>query len=485
MERLHTKLSRCSPRSLPNLVFKMSTTTIELSGAHNIIQNDDTSLSPDIMGQFLQLQTYNHGAALFELADNVSRDLVITQFKDAAAKIVDKIPWVGQRVICDGVRPGHSGVFKLAPWPQNTSPESIIKVKYCDDLLPSYEELLTAKAPVKMLPGDVVCPVPGFPVTYDESIYGPAAACIIQINFIRGGAIVTFSNQHNVMDGTGIFQIIILLSRVLSGKDIPTHAIEEGNRDPGSVIPLYKSGESIKDHDFLKVKPSPQASSANIIGAKWAQIRFLKEKIPEVKAQAKSDTVSFVSTGDAVSALYWKCLAQARVANGQDRSAISKFSRSIDARGAMGVSTAYMRQMVYFSPTWFTYQELVDLPLSSIAARLRQNLSEANTEHSIRSYATYVAGIPDKGTLLYAGPFNRATDIGSSSMAQAALVLPFGLLGIPKYIRRPNLAPIPGTLYFYPPEVSGDLNLLVCLNDSEMSALRNNPSWGPYTEFIG
>ena len=144
-----------------------------------------------------------------------------------------------------------------------------------------------------------------------------------------------------------------------------------------------------------------------------------------------------------------------------------------------------MHQMVYFSPTWFTHQELIDLPLSSIATRLRQNLSEANTEHSIRSYATYVAGIPDKGTLFYTGPFNRATDISSSSMAQAALVLPFGSLGVPKYIRRPNLAPIPGTLYFYPPEVSGDLNLLVCLNDYEMNSLMNNPLWGPYTEFIG
>jgi hypothetical protein len=462
----------------------MSTTT-QITRLHQILQYDDSAPSPDVMGQFLQLKTYNHGAALFELPEDASRETVVKEFKDAAAKIVEKIPWLAQRVVHEGARPGHSGVFRLAPWPKDKAPDSIVTVKYCDDLLPSYQELFEAKAPVQMLPGNVICSVPGFPEIYDESKYGPAAACIIQINFIRGGAILTFSNQHNVMDGTGIFQVIMLFSRVLSGKEVPRKAIEEGNRDQSSVIPLYNPGEPIKNHDFLELKPLPQQSSPNLIGAKWAQIKFLKEKIPEIKALATSEAVPFVSTGDAVSALYWKCLAQARMANGQDPSAVSKFSRTIDARSAMGVSAAYMHQMVYFSPTWFTHQELVDLPLSSIATRLRQNLSEANTEHSIRSYATYVAGVPDKGTLFYTGPFNRATDISSSSMAQAALVLPFGSLGVPKYIRRPNLAPIPGTLYFYPPEVSGDLNLLVCLNDYEMNSLMNNPLWGPHTEFIG
>lgn len=456
-----------------------------INSIHQVQQNGNSEHSPDVMGQFLQLKTYNHGSAIFELSDDISRETVVKELKDAASKIVEKIPWLAQRVVHEGIRPGNSGIFRLAPWPEDRPSEGIVRVRYCDDLLPSFQELFEAKAPVQMLPGSIICPVPGFPEVYDENKYGPAAACIIQINFIRGGAILTFSNQHNVMDGTGIFQVIMLLSRVLSGKGVPQHAVEEGNRDPGTVISLYKPGEPIKNHDFLILKPIPQHPSPNTVGAKWAQIKFFKEKIPEVKALAKTEAVPFVSTGDVVSALYWKCLAQARVANGQDPSAVSKFSRSIDARNAMGISTAYMHQMVYFSPTWLTHQELVDLPLSSIATLLRQNLSEANTEHSIRSYATYIAGVPDKGTLFYTGPFNRSTDIASSSMAQAALVLPFGSLGVPKYIRRPNLAPIPGTLYFYPPEASGDLNLLVCLNDYEMNSLMENPLWGPYTEFIG
>lgn len=95
----------------------------------------------------------------------------------------------------------------------------------------------------------------------------------------------------------------------------------------------------------------------------------------------------------------------------------------------LGVPNLYMGQMVYLSPTWLTCQELVDLPLSAVASKLRKNLNDVNNEKSVRSYATYIASVPNKTTLAYTGPFNRALDISSSSMAQAALVLKFGALG--------------------------------------------------------
>ena len=70
-------------------------------------------------------------------------------------------------------------------------------------------------------------------------------------------------------------------------------------------------------------------------------------------------------------------------------------------------------------------------------------------------------------------------------MAQAALVIKFGILGEPELIRRPNLAPVPGLFYFYPPEASGDLNLLACLGKRDLAAMKADAEWSPCVNFIG
>ncbi len=454
----------------------------------------DESRYIDVLGQYPQLKTYNHGTALFPLSDEISRESVVEAFETATAKIVSKIPWLADQVVHEGKKPGDTGTFGLAPWPSTAPANTLVRVKDCSDVCPTHDEILKAQGPASMLDGKEICPVPGFPLTYDEAKIGPAPAVVVQINWIKGGLLLTFSNQHNVMDATGMFQFIAMLSAVMSGEEIPERAIENGNRDRKTVVPLLGENEPIRDHSYLRAPPPPQTPAQPPVAPKapasWAYFRFLKKSIPKVKAVATDPegfdkSVPFISSNDAVSAFYWKRLAIARVNNGQDPAAVSKFARAIDGRTAMGVSTEYMGQFVYFSATWLSYRELVDLPLSTIASKMRKNLNEVNNEFSVRSYATFIAGVPDKMTLAYGGPFNRETDIGSSSMAQAAVVLKFGILGVPELIRRPNLAPIPGTLYFYPPEGTGDLNLLVCLNKQELEALKNDPEWGPCTEFIG
>lgn len=444
----------------------------------------------DVLGQWPQLKTYNHGAALYKIDESVRQEDIIAALQRATSTLAEKIPWLVERVTHSDLGPGRTGRYQTAPWPGDHPPNRLLRVKDCTQLLPSYDELYAKQMPVQLLDSAVICPVPGFPTTYDEDKIGPAPACLIQINFIQGGAILVFSNQHNVMDGTGIFQVVALLALLLNGEEIPQEAIDQGNRDRATVVPLYEPGRAIKDHSFLRAATPIPAGQPPLAPAKWLSIRFFKEMLPKVKALATKEPTGQqpalrISTGDAVSALYWKCLANARTTNGLDPASRSKFSRTIDARRAVGVPTSYMGQMVYSSATYLTYRELLDLPLSAIAFKLRENLNEANTEYAIRSYATFLAQEPDKTKLAYTGPFDRATDISSSSMAQAALVLNFGPLGQPKFIRRPNFAPIPGTLYFYPPEASGDLNLLVCWNDYELEAMNADPLWRQCTEVIG
>ena len=469
---------------------QLSTASDDRVFADGSYQTPNKPVYADVMGQFLQLFTYNHGVALFELNETIPRDTVVKEFEQAAAKILEAIPWLGHRVVRQGVRDGFSGRFKSAEWPGESPQRSFIKFKDCTELCPSYEELIAAQAPAKMLDGGLLCPVPGFPTPYDIAKHGDPPVFLVQVSFIRGGALVNFSNQHNVMDGTGLFRVITLLASVMCGEQIPAEVVEQANRDPASVVPLYGPNDVIRDHSWLKATARPLPTMSSPRTARWTQLRFSRKIAQQVKAIASDPVgydpaVPFVSSEDAVISLYWKCLAGFRIKDGVDPMRSSRMLRALDSRGVLGVSQSYMGQLVYYSRTFLTLEELTTLPLSSIACSMRRNLINDNTEFSVRSYATWLSRVPDKSTLIYCGPADRTTDISCSSMANASLVFRYGSLGEPKCIRRPNLPPVPGTLYFYPPDASGDMNLLVCLNDEEMEELNNNELWAAATQVIG
>jgi hypothetical protein len=468
----------------------MTTASHENNATAESYRAAEEPIYEDVMGQFNQLFTYNHGVALFKLDEAIPRATVTEAVQKAATKIMEAIPWLGHRVIRESSQPGVSGRFRSAKWSGDELQRSFLKFKDCTELCPSYDELDAAQAPTKMLDGQVLCPVPGFPMPYDFEKLGDPPVCLVQVNFIKGGALLNFSNQHNVMDGTGMFRVVTLLASVLNGEEVPSETIEQANRVPGTVIPLYGPRDSIRDHSWLKLtgKPLPLVSSPR--PARWAQVRFSRKAAQQVKSLASDSvgydtSVPFISSEDAIIALYWKVLAGFRVKDGVDPTRKSRMLRAIDSRGVLDISHSYMGQLVYCSRTFLSLGELMKLPLSSIACSLRKNLITDNTEFSVRSYATWLSQVPDKSTLMYCGPADRTTDISCSSMANASLVHNFGLLGQPKYIRRPNLPPVPGTLYFYPPDASGDLNLLVCLNDAEMEELKDNELWGPATHVIG
>lgn len=181
------------------------------------------------------------------MAEGISRESIIQAMENATAKIVSKIPWLGEHVVHEGKAPGNTGTFKLAQWPPDAPPNNLIRVRDCTELCPSRDEILQAKGPTSMLDGKIICPVPGFPLTYDGKI-GPAPAVIMQVNWIEGGLLLTFSNQHNVMDATGMFQFIALLSTVMCGEAIPESAIEQGNRDRKTVAPLLVDGQDVRNH---------------------------------------------------------------------------------------------------------------------------------------------------------------------------------------------------------------------------------------------
>ncbi|KAF2714270.1 hypothetical protein K504DRAFT_488467 [Pleomassaria siparia CBS 279.74] len=417
--------------------------------------------SPDVLGQFPQLKTYNHGVSLFPMREDLIQDTIVSALQDATSKILDAIPWLTGQVVHTPGEDGTSGILHMVPWTKDTPPHNLLKVKDCSDLLPTYGDMLAAEAPFSMLDGDLICPYPGFPLPYDTAIIGPAPAAMLQVTFVKGGFLLTYSNQHNMVDGTGLFTIITLLSAAL------------------------------RHHSYLlKPDPTPAPIKPRAV-PKWTYFRFRKDRLPEVKRKLAEDPIGydpdvpFISPNDALCALFWKSLAAVRIKTGIEPSAISKFSRAIDIRPSVSVSPRYLGQMVYQLATRLSFQELVDLPLATVATRLRKDLDDVNNDFSSRSYATFVDSVEDKSRLMYAGGLNPVIDVGHSSMMNAKVNgFDYRILGKSDLGRRPKLAPLAGVFYIYPPENTGDLLLLLCLPGMELKGLSEDTEWSRCTVMI-
>ncbi|KAJ5910074.1 hypothetical protein N7504_004717 [Penicillium tannophilum] len=451
------------------------------------------SLYQDVIGQLPILKTYNHGTLGFKLDSDIPHEVIVEALHTAADKLTASFPWLGGAVITENCGPGNSGLFKPLPWPATaTFPNSIVRIKDYSGTLPSFAAFVEANAPCSMIDGNLIAPYPGFPASYQDSPENPAPIIAIQANFVQGGLLLNFSAQHNIIDASGMMQVIQLFATAMRGDEFAPSTVEEGNRDRTKVIPLIAPGDPIRDHSYLKLpegwtRPIPPPGA---IMPKWAYFLLDGLAVPGIKALASNPegydpSVPYITSNDALSAFYWKILAGVRVRNGRSLDAISKFGRAVDSRRAMGISHEYMGHMVYHSGTRMTFRELEEAPISAIACRLRKSLNEVNNEHSVRSYATYIANQPDKTQVMYGGMYNPDTDIGASAVPNADFFHSFGsLIGVPQFARRPNLAPIPGCIYFMPAE-GRYVPVLVCLKDDDLDGLKAHEEWSDITEFVG
>lgn len=471
--------------------------TLEPPGSVNPVPAQPQGRFQDVVGQFPQLKTYNQGVLIFGLSPDVTHESVVAALRRAIDTLIRLVPWLGEQVVHEPQGEGFSSLCRTRPFPATVQDKKILIVKDCADLCPSYEELQQHGAPVSMLNGKILCPLPAFPLGYNDTDTAYPPVMVLQANFIKGGLVLNFSNQHNMIDGVGAFAYFKLLSLAMRGEEIPQSLVDQANMDRSKVIPLLDPGEPLRDHSHLLRPPTTTAPPQRPPPpSRWALFRVLRKSLPGIKQSASKkdqfvdDKVEYVSTNDALCAFYWKRLAAVRLANRSvDPNSQSKFLRAMDARAAVRTPPGYLGQMVYHAATRFAYHELAspELSLSAVASRLRADLNASNSEWAVRSYATFVAGVPDKSTLVYGGGFDPVLDIGNSSMSQLDFTaLDFGVLGKPAFLRRPDLTPVPGVMYVFAPEgEAGDLPVLVCLSDSDINGLRADGEWGPNTEYVG
>ncbi|KAK2067813.1 hypothetical protein P8C59_001519 [Phyllachora maydis] len=453
----------------------------------------------DIMGQFSVLNSFSVLAYGFELPSHADRDAVAVAVQTSLAKLVEKIPFLGYQVATDG-----SGTRTAEPWPQDVAREGV-RIRICDDLIPSMAELLADKAPVSKLDGKVLCPWPALPLPH--GIQGPVPIVHLQVNFIRGGVILNLSAHHTMMDGTADFQFLKLLATVLNGRELDAADVEQANRRRDGVVPLLAEGEPAEDCSYL-VPPPGWKMTMPTSWPKWAYFMMPEAALARLAdtvraADDKQDGLSKdglskdglskdglskdgLSKDDILSAFYWQRLCAIRIAQGAPPSTSSKLTRAINARAGLGIPAGYLGAHVSVALVRLPMGRVTGLTVAQLARALRQELRRAAAPRTLRSVVTAIARTPPaaRGALLYTGTHDVHADVGCTNVSRAAVPKgAWGPLGPCRWYRRPDAAPIPGS--FRLQEAEGGVHpIAVCLFEGELKALEQDEAWGKYATCI-
>ncbi|KAH6641043.1 hypothetical protein F5144DRAFT_641710 [Chaetomium tenue] len=432
---------------------------------------------PDLMGQFPVLNAYTHITFGFELPLDVDRDTVVSTLQTGLDRLIEQIPWLGWQMGME------SGVLTTIPWPEDT-PRVLLRVKNCDDTVLPVPQLLAAGIPIGKLDAKVLAPWPSLPQPH--GLTGPVPVITFQANFVRGGLILNFSSHHTVMDGTANLQVPKLFAAILNGDAIPEFDLQQANRDRRGLIELIPRSEPMKDYSYMRGPPGYRfalPASPPI----WCNFHMPMTSLSKLTKSAR-DPSRPVNEDDVLIAFFWQRLCAARLARGIARDTVSKISRAIDARMALGIPPAYLGAQIHMAITRLPMGQVASLTLLQVAQVLRRALADANTPWAIRSLATFIAREPDRSRLLYTGPHDGNTDVGATSSLNMAHARPphWGpLLGPCRFLSRSNGTPIPGSFTVYSPDGGGVVRMCVCLPVDDLEALKKDALWKQNTRCIG
>lgn len=435
----------------------------------------------DVWGQLPRMKGYTHLAACFSHPDNLPRETITAHLESATHQITSALPWIGGKVITIDQSPGCTGTFTVAP---STLTQNILKFKDRTGQCPSFEEIQQSKASSGQLCGPLLSEESAMPDKYTETEDCPAPVLTLTASWVKGGIILDCAAQHNILDIGGIDQFFQLLAAALRGDPLDQNTIEVNLADRRTIFPLLESNETRYDHSAMRCSSSfaPAKGPSHPEGPKPAfhYFRFSATSLSNLASLAQTPSID-----DALSAFIWQRLSQVR-GQDQDANSVTGLSRAIDCRRTLDVPKEYMGVVVVKTYSKMTFQEMDRSSLIDIAAQLRQDVRRVREQHFLRSLATLIAEEPDKSTISFVSGFNPDTWINASSWAGASMhTLDYGVLGRPAFVRRPESKPVQSLLYFLPMIDNGDINVLLCLKESEIDGLCNDVEWNKYAEYIG
>ncbi|KAJ5092598.1 hypothetical protein NUU61_007468 [Penicillium alfredii] len=436
----------------------------------------------DVFGQLPRMKGYTHLVLCFAHPPSISRETIVQALEAAARRLTATFPWLAGKVINTGVGPGCTGAFIVEPCYQT---ENILRFQDRADDCPSYEDIVRMNGASDLLDGSLLSAETSLPDSYTETDTSPAPALTLTVSWIRNGLLLNCAAQHNVLDMGGIDQIFGLLATALQGREFGKTAIEINNCDRLTVFPLLGPEEPKCDHGQMR-RPSSLNPSLRSPPPPGPQPAFHHFRFSAAHLADLTNLSATPSTDDALSAFVWKRLSAVRFSLGQLPDAVAGFSRAVDCRRTLGVPAEYMGVLVVKIFSTMTFKELDNTHLAAVAAHLRRDVQRIRDRYFLRSLATLIAEEPDKSTFNFVPGFRPDTWINASSWASVgAYGLEFGVLGKPAVVRRPRSKPVQSLLYFLPRLECGDINVLLCLKETEIQGLRSDAEWAHYAEYIG
>ena len=360
---------------------------------------------PGIFGQ-LCFDSYTIITLGFAVDDS-HRDAVLQNLDEASLKLTAAFPFIGGQVIIEGRTSTSSGLYKIVPYAPHNG-HSVVRRKDCTSLLPSYSEMVSAKAPFTMLDGDIISPMPGFGAQLATDI--PWPVLVIQANIVSGGLLLTFASEHNALDMNGQGQLIRLFSTACNNQPFDPLDVKLGNEDP--IQALLNPGEKSIDLSVMK-RPSMLTSGPPAPPpCTWTYWRCPASVLANLKSSSQA-----YSTNDALCAFYFRSMCAARIALGEiTPSEQIHFGRAANARKPMGMTDKHMGHSVAHADTLLLPTD----SLTHIASELRKTLGTIDGNWT-RSAISHIANTEDKTTIFYGGLHRAGKDVILSSWAHHPL----------------------------------------------------------------
>jgi hypothetical protein len=477
--------------------------------------NQQTTLDEelDVFGQQPGLSNlYTQITSIFRLHDEApkSKQKIIDILRSGLQSLADNFPWTaGQVLLIDGIY----RIQSLEPTPRLVIQDSSEKQ--------SLEMLEASQFPFSLLDESFLSarPTLSFAIRSGADIASDPSSPIflVQATFIKGGLLLTFVAQHNVLDMTSQSQLMVWLDKACRGEGFSEEEIKNGNPvgdERKMVIPMLdeRKGEVVSEEveSRIAILPPPPANTGSMPPpkCKWAYFLFPSSSLKALKELAAStipsNAKSHISTDDALSAFIWQRITHARlqthlasISKG-DPSLSSTFARAVDPRRHLSSSypplahyPGIVQNMTFHT---FPLTDVSSLPLGVVASNLRAALTlPANDTNSVayrtRSLATLLSRTPleERYKINVTASLYLDRDIMLSSWMGISLPkLTFGLdLGEPVAVRRPCFTPVEGLCYILPKGRDGEVCVGVCIREEAVEFMKGDEELTKWAKYVG
>lgn len=440
---------------------------------------------PSLLGQ-LPLNFYTQVLLGFSL-ESQNIEAAVQNLTDGIRALIKGFPFLAGQVILEGKNTTSSGVYRVVA----REDVDILNIKDCTSTCSSFADILSARVPALMLNGNLLAPMKGLPETNDITIGLPVF--LLQLNIVKGGAILCSSCMHQSLDMNGQGQLLNLLAQVCNGQKFRNEDIIAGNIDGSTIISLLDNSETPLMHENFRCPsrlglnaPAAEVSSP----APWIYFRFTKASLITLKTEAMSgasDTADWVSTNDALTAFIWQRVAIARSRRFDPKTSMF-CDRLVNVRGRLQppVPAGYMGHMLILDQVALSFGQLAKASLSDLAVRLRRSLNSIDDYH-VRSAATVIKNEQDKSTFQYGANAVTGRDLTISSWAGLNLSsISFGpAFGRATFVRRALQADCEGLGYLMPTTSDGDIDLAISLSKGDYDSIGQDPIWKHFAERLG